>query len=95
MIFLGQAIMVMKPTHFPTIAGIGLVVTSAIAVVQSLAIPQENPFRRMNRAVCRQIGVILVALYAFAVMFEPGYFREGLCTTEKRFIMGLQSGSNV
>lgn len=82
MLVFGQALMDMKPTLFPTVAGIGLTVTSAIAFVQSLARSQENPFKNINRAVLKQIGVILIALYVFAVIFEPvGFLISGVLVT--------------
>lgn len=93
MLVFGQAMMDMTPTLFPTIAGIGLIVTSAFALAQSLLSPEENPFKSVNRVVLKQIGVILALLYIFAVAFEPvGFIVSGvLVTLALSFYLGNRS----
>lgn len=82
MLVFGQALMDMKPTLFPTIAGIGLTVTSALALVQSLRNREKNQFKSMTRTVLMQLCVILIVLYIFALAFEPvGFLISGVLVT--------------
>lgn len=70
-LFMGRALMDMKPTLFPRLTMIGLLGLSIWYLIYSFKLEEKNLFRKLDRKSLTRIGVTLVIFLAYALLLEP------------------------
>ncbi len=70
-LFMGRALMGMKPTLFPRLTMIGLLGLSVWYFIQSFNLWEKNLFKELDRKSLTRIVVTFVILGAYALLLEP------------------------
>ncbi len=70
-LFMGRALMGMKPTLFPRLTMIGLLGLSVWYFIHSFNLEERNLFKDLDRKGLTRIGVTFVILVAYALLLEP------------------------
>lgn len=87
----GRSFNEIPPTLFPNIAASGLLVLSALALLQSIQRGASNPFEGLTVKLASQLGTIMFILWIFALLFEPlGYWVSGILVS---FVLSVYLGN--
>ncbi len=70
-LFMGRALMGMKPTLFPRLTMIGLLGLSVWYFIQSFNLWEKNLFKELDRKSITRIVVTFLILGAYALLLEP------------------------
>ncbi len=70
-LFMGRALMGMKPTLFPRLTMIGLLGLSVWYFIQSFNLWEKNLFKELDRKSLTRIVVTFLILGAYALLLEP------------------------
>jgi putative tricarboxylic transport membrane protein len=70
-LFMGRALMGMKPTLFPRLTMIGLLGLSVLYFIQSFNLWEKNLFKDLDRKGLTRIVVTFLILGAYALLLEP------------------------
>lgn len=75
----GRSFSQIKPSLFPTLAASGLLITSMLALLQSIQRGVTHPFKNITRKIAIQLVTVIAILWVFALIFEPvGYWISGI-----------------
>jgi putative tricarboxylic transport membrane protein len=70
-LFMGRALMGMKPTLFPRLTMLGLLGLSVWYFIYSFSLKEKNFFKELNRKILTRIVVALIIFLAYALLLEP------------------------
>ena len=70
-LFMGRALMDMKPTLFPRLTMLGLLGLSVWYLIHSFNLREKNLFRELDRKSFTRILMTLVIFLAYALLLEP------------------------
>ena len=81
-LFMGRALMGLKPTLFPRLATLGLIVLSIWYLLISFKIDEKNLFKEVKKHLYFRVVASLVVFLAYALLFEPlGFVLSSILVT--------------
>ena len=81
-LFMGRALMGLKPTLFPRLATLGLIGLSIWYLLISFKIDEKNLFKEVERRFYFRVVASLVVFLAYALLFEPlGFVLSSILVT--------------
>lgn len=81
-LFMGRALMGLKPTLFPRLATLGLIGLSIWYLLISFKIDEKNLFKEVEKHLYFRVVASLVVFLAYALLFEPlGFVLSSILVT--------------